>query len=242
MDNTLLLARTKDIIDSAFHTNKPKFLGFLSVEEAALIKKYLENRNVKHLFFGGTNNNERVFLACLPEWINEVDFPITAITFTYRTVDILRHRDFLGALMALGLKRETVGDILIEQGRAVVFLSKDIADYVLENLNKVGNVGVFGSYGFDELPAYDSKKENSVIVASLRLDCVVAAIANCSRNTATEYIESGLVTVNSVISQKTTKSLTFGDVLSIRHKGKFEIVSSDKKTKKDKTILVYKSY
>ena len=243
MENELLLARTKDTIDSVFYTDRPKYLGFLSVEEAAFVRKYLENHNIKHSFFGGADDCERVFLGCFPEWMQQSDFPITAITFTYRTVDVLRHRDFLGALMALGIKREAIGDILIEQGRAVIFFSGEIADYVLNNLEKVGNVGVTGVIGFlDDLPCRDNLKENTVTVASLRLDCVVSALANCSRNTACGFIESGLVAVNSVVCQKTTKILSFGDILSVRHKGKFKITSTDKKTKKDRTVLVYKSY
>ncbi len=243
MDNEFLIARTKDIIETVFRTDRPKYLGFLSKEEAVFIKKFLENRNVKHSFFGGDSSCERVFLGCFPEWMNEPDFPITAVTFTYRTTDSLRHRDVLGALMALGIKRETVGDILIEQGRAVVFLSNDITNFVAENLGKIGNVGVTIQIGITgDLPERNSLLENSATIASLRLDCVVSALAKCSRNTANELIENGFVSVNSVICQKSTKTLENGDVLSVRHKGKFEIVSTDKKTKKERIILAFKSY
>ncbi|MBQ4118879.1 MAG: hypothetical protein IJD45_00640 [Clostridia bacterium] len=243
MDTNILLPRIKDTVDTVFRTDKPKFLGFLSVEEAAFTKKYLTNQNVKFTFFGGAENCERTYLGCFPQWLDEPQFPITALTFTFRDVDTLRHRDFLGALMALGLKRETVGDILIEKGRAVVFLNKDIADFVAKNLTKIGNVGVSAEFfHLQNLPKRDSLVEASATVASLRLDCVVSVLANCSRKTAVSMIESGLVSVNSVITEKSTKLISDGDVLAVRHKGKFIIASTDKRTKKDRIVLVYNKY
>lgn len=243
MDTNILLPRVKDTIDSVFQTNKPKFLGFLSVEEAVFVDKYLNNQNVKYSFYGGAEGCERTYLGCFPEWLCEPNFPITTLAFTFREIDTLTHRDFLGALMALGLKRETVGDILIENGRAVVFLNKDIADFVVQNLTKVGNVGVTAEFSNEQnLPKRDVLKESSVTVASLRLDCVVSVLVNCSRKSAVTMIESGFVSVNSVVCEKTTKLISCGDVLSIRRKGKFKITSTNQKTKKDRIILVYKTY
>ena len=243
MDSNILLPRIKDTVDSTFRTDKPKFLGFLSLEEAAFAQKYLENQNVRYSFYGGAENCERTYLGCFPEWVTEENFPITALTFKYREVDVLRHRDFLGSLMALGLKRETVGDILIEKGRAVVFLNSDIADFVSKNLTKVGRVGVIASFFDDkDLPNRNTLLENSVTVASLRLDCVVSALANCSRNSAVSMIEGGLVSVNSVITEKSTKLISQNDAITVRHTGKFIIASTEKRTKKDRIVLVYKSY
>jgi len=243
MESELLLARTEDILTATFRTDKPNFFGFLSLEESALVKKFLDNRNIRYMFYGGNDNAQRVMLCCLPQWLDTPEFPITAITFTYRTTDELHHRDFLGSLMGLGLKRETVGDILIEKGRAVVFLKEDIADYVLENLTKVGRTGVTANVGFSlPLPETENLKLNTDTVASCRLDCVVSACAACSRNTANQLIETGLVSVNSVVCQKPTKIITDGDVLSIRRKGKFKIISTQNKTKKDRVVLNYYSY
>ncbi len=243
MDNTLLLARIKDTVDLVYRTDKPKYLGFLSVEEAAFVKKYLESRNIKHSFFGGDDSCERTYLGCFPEWLTEPSFPIKAVTFKYRKIDSLRHRDILGALMSLGLKRETVGDIFIEEGRAVVFLSDEIAEYVLNNISKIGNVGVSSNFlKIEELPQKEELIDYTATVSSLRLDCVVSVLANCSRNNANSMIESGFVSINSVVSEKNTKIISDGDVISIRRKGKFKIVSSNNKTKKDRIVLVYKSY
>ncbi len=243
MECELLLARVDDARVSCELNNKPKFLGFLSKEESVLVDNYLKNRNVKYSFFGGEHQAQRVYLCCYPEWMDEAFFPISAVTFAFRTQDVLRHRDFLGALMSLGIKRESVGDILIEDGRAVVFLSREIEDFVLKNLAKVGRVGVTAKVGYElPLPETDAMTEKTATVASLRLDCVVSAVANLSRNTANEYIENGFVAVNSVVCEKPTKTLCDGDVLSVRHKGKFQISSCDKKTKKDRFVLKYNCF
>ena len=243
MDNNLLQARITDTIDLAFTTNKPKFFGFLSLEEVAFAKKILEKRNVNYCFFGGFDDAQRQLLCCYPDWVENLSFPIEALTFTYRNSDNLRHRDFLGALTSIGIKRETIGDILIEQGRAVAFLKCEITDFVIENISKVGNSGVTLNQGFTyPLPERDALKQSSLTVASARLDCVVSALAGCSRAKACELIESGMVSLDSQIIEKTTKTISDGDVLSIRRKGKFQIVSTQDRTKKDRIILLYKAY
>lgn len=243
MESELLLARVEDTLSASILNNRPKFLGFLSKEESVLVDNFLKKRNARYSFYGGEHLAQRVFLCCYPEWMDKPSFPIKALTFTYRAVDNLRHRDFLGALMSLGLKRETIGDILIEQGRGVVFLGEEIEDFVFRNLTKIGRIGVTATKGYTlPLPESDVLTEKTAIISSLRLDCVVSALANLSRNTANEYIENGLVSINSVISQKATKTVSDSDIITIRHKGKFQILSTDKKTKKEKTVLCFNSF
>lgn len=243
METDLLCARIADTAEICERTNKPKFFGFLSAEQAVLAEKILQNRNISHHFFGGYDCAQRVMLGCFPDWAENFSFPISAITFTYRKSDSLSHRDFLGSLMALGLKREAVGDILVENGRAVVFLNTEIKNFVLNEVSKIGRTGVTLSEGFCEpLPQVSRLTEVTDTVASNRLDCIVSSVASVSRNTATELIESGFVSVNSVISQKSTKLVSEGDILTVRGKGKFIISSLSARTKKQRTVLVYQKY
>lgn len=239
----MFYARIEDTVAICERTNKCKYLGFLSLEQAAAAKNYLEKRNIRFALWGGYAGAERVMLGCFPDWAETDEFPITAVTFKYRKTDPLSHRDFLGSLMGLGLTRESVGDILTEEGRAVVFLSEDIADFVLNQTRKIGRVGVAVSKGFEgELPKGDALAELSTTVASERLDCVVAAVAGISRGAAVEKITQGLVSVNSFITEKTTLSVNEGDVIAVRSKGKFIIVSLDGRTRKNRVILNYKGY
>lgn len=243
METELFVARVGDTADICEKTGRPKFMGFLSAEQAVLATQILSKRSVDFALWGGYADAERKILACFPDWMEEKSFPIEAITFTYRKSDILHHKDFLGSLMALGIKRETVGDILIENGRAVVFVLDEITDYILTEVGKIGRIGVTAQKGFSEpLPQKNSLKEFTETVASLRLDCVVSAIAGISRAVATEKINDGFVTVNSVTVQKNTKIVTYGDIITVRGSGKFIIDAVSDRTKKDRIILKYKKY
>lgn len=243
MDSTLLLARVKDISERTQKTEVPQYLGFLSEESAQLIADTLKRSGVNFWFGGGYDNAKRVYLACLPDWCEEPNFPICALTINYNKAYSLSHRDFLGAVIALGIERDKIGDILIESGRAVIFLSREITSFVKEQLTKVGRVGVSLIEGFTlPLPEACLKKEFTNTVASLRLDCVVAAICSVSRNTAVELINDQRVILNSFTQQKSTVKISNGDVISIRGKGKFEIISADEFSKKGRTIIKYTKY
>ena len=80
-------------------------------------------------FYGGYEDSERKVLGLY--FYDEIeDFPVTALEITFRKADKLTHRDFLGALMSLGIERDTVGDILVEDGRCVVFVKSEISSYI----------------------------------------------------------------------------------------------------------------
>lgn len=243
MEERLFYARVDDTVQISERTSKSKYMGFLSLEQSAAAKAYLEKRNVRYGFFGGYDDAQRVMLGCFPDWVSVEEYPITAVTLSYRKADKLTHRDFLGSLMGLGLTRESVGDILIGDGKAVVFLSEDIADYVISQLSKIGRTGVTALKGFKgELPESSKLSEFSTTVASLRLDCVVSALAGFSRNEANDKIGQGTVSVNSFITEKNTLTVKEGDVIAVRGKGKYIIGSLDGRTRKDRVVLNYKKY
>lgn len=242
MDIELLPARVQDLKFSCKKSSSPKFLGFLTSDELSVALKCL-NCNNGYAFFGGYDGAERTVLAFLPDWCEEPIYPITALTFKYRQCDILAHRDFLGSLMALGIARETVGDILIENGRAVVFVLNDIADFIVSQISKIGRVGVSIEKGYTgSLPSLSKKQSFSVTVASMRLDCVISALCGFSRKEAAEKIADGYVVVNSVCTQKSTYSVMSNCNITVRKKGKFEITCCDEVSKKGRIILRYNKY
>lgn len=242
MDIKLLPARIDDLKKFCDKSNSPKFIGFLTAQEAAVAVKRFKVGD-KYSLSGGYDNAERVMLGILPDWCEEPVFPIKAITFTYRECDVLSHRDFLGALMALGITRETVGDILVEKGRAVAFVADDVSKFVFTQIDKIGSVGVTLTNGYTApLPTSSQKQSFSVTVASTRLDCVVAALCGASRGEATEKIGDGYVSVNSVCVTKPTANVKANDKITVRKRGKFEITSCDEHSKKGRIILKYDKY
>ena len=245
MDSGLHEFRIKDAVRLSHNTSRPRFVGFLRPEEMAVAEGVAKKLCCRYFFFGGYEGAERAFFGVFPDWCEDVEalYPIRALTLSFRKEDLLSHRHVLGTLMSMGITRESVGDILIEQGRAVVFLCEDIAEYVKTQTEKVSGVGVTVSEGFaPPLPGMSGFKTVSETVASSRLDCVVAALAKCSRNTALELITSKMVARNGICTEKSTLTVNSGDTLTIRGKGKFKIESIDGKTKKDRLILIAKKY
>ncbi len=243
MDEKVFCARVNDAAQICTRTERPKFLGFLTESETAKAQEILKNSGVKYEFFGGFDGADRVMLCCKPAWCDEVQFPIQPITAVFRECDALSHRDILGALMGLGISRESVGDILVEKGRAVFFVTEDVADFVLSELNKAGRVGLKLKASMEgPLPQMSELISLRETVASSRLDCVVAAILKISRGTAASLLEEGLVSVNSATCTKPTKTVLSGDKITVRGKGKFTVNSLEDKTKKGRTVLEYSKY
>ncbi len=237
-----LEARVCDTVNLARKSGAPRFLGFLTMDEAAEADALLKRQGISYSFFGGYTGAERTVLCCADCACSPV-FPIDAFTISFRKCDKPSHRDFLGALMALGITRESVGDILIGEGRAVIFVRHDVSRYVSEQLDSVGRIGVKVSTGFCEpLPQLSKKEECSTTVASARLDCIVSAVTSCSRTAALDLIANGDVSINSAGCKKASVSVASGDRVTIRRKGKFEIVSVDDRSKKGRIILKYNRF
>ena len=216
MDEKVFCARVKDTAQLCARTDKPKFLGFLTEGEIAKAQEILKTVGVRYEFFGGFEQADRLMLC---------------------------HRDILGSLMGLGITRESVGDILIEKGRAVFFITEEIADFVLSELTKAGRVGIRLKVGADyPLPQLSSIVNLSETVASPRLDCVAAAILKISRAKAVVLIEEGLVSINSAACIKATRLVSPDDKITVRGKGKFIVNSLADKTKKGRTVLEYSKY
>lgn len=243
MEESVFTARVADTALLCDRTGIPRYLGFLTPAEAALADNQLKKQRVAYRFFGGYDGAERLVLACLPEWCESPDFPVCALTFHFRDCDTLNHRDFLGSLMALGITRESVGDILVEPGRAVVFVKDDLETFICSQIDRVGNTGVTLTKGFEQpLPQAGTLVSCSDTVASTRLDCVMGALCNFSRNQATELIEDGKVSVNGICVQKATRTVSPGDVISVRSRGKFKIESTDERSKKGRVVLKYSKF
>lgn len=221
----LLAAKLKDGL--ALSQRRPCFLGFLDEGEAAFCEDVLRReRDVRWMLWGGYEEAERRILGLFPDYLEPETglFPLAPITFLYREEDALSHRDFLGSFMALGVERSTVGDILPGRGRCVAFVRKEMAEYFLQSLKKIGRTGVRIQSGAEgPLPLEREFLEMSGVVASERLDCLVAFLCRTSRETASELIASGMVARNHREALSASGRVKEGDILSIRKKGKFII-------------------
>ena len=244
-EDKLLLSRAEDCFIFARDQYTPKFLGFLDLHQSAVIQSMIKPVDVTLDFFGGYPGSERTMAGFFPPYCEpEVgDYPLCALTLTFRREAQLSHRDVLGALMHLNITRDSVGDILIEPGWCVVFLREPAARLVKNELSKVGREGVKISDGFqDPLPALHHFVESEGTVSSMRLDCVVALLLSLSREKAVRLITSGLVALNFLVCEDKDKTVEEGDQLSIRGYGRFLVDSIGGTTRKGRTFIHTKKF
>lgn len=233
-NDKLFCSKIDDIISLSAIRHKPCFTSFLTEKEQHIALEYLklvccEN----YLLYGGYEDSERKILGVFYDEPDAESFPLSAIEFKYRACDKLSHRDFLGSLMGLGIERDTVGDILVSEGRAIVFVKTDIKNYITSQIFKIGRVGVtIKDADLCNLPQGKRKEEKQLTVSSLRLDNIVAAVCNLSRERTSGIILSGNVNVNYDLCQNVSRKMTEGDVFSVRGYGKFILNSINGETKK----------
>lgn len=245
MDNELLAARIEDALTISSSKGKYKAVGFLNEEESAQAKSIVLNLNGRFCFCGGYDNALRVMFVALPDWAETVEWQniITPVTLLCRKCERLTHRSVLGTLMSLGIGRETVGDILTEEGRTVLFLNKSVAKFVVEQLQKVGGIGVKAEYGFSQpLPEQGTLKQFAITVPSPRLDCAVSSFISVSREKAKLMIAEGLVFKGGIAEKKATFKVSEGDIISVRGYGRFIIDDLEGVTKKGRIVMKYSKY
>ncbi len=229
-DERYLSAHISDLIRLSQKTGVPRFSSFLNERETAIAEDMARAECAVPVFFGGYDGAVRkvcgFFEGTFGEGFDEQSrsalFPVRAVSFEYRERDRLSHRDFLGALMSLGIKRETVGDIITEDGFTAVFCLEAEFELV-KGISKVGNVGVRAEDGLTKAIAKREPVKFVASVPSLRLDCIVGACANVSRERSASLVKSGLVTADFSVCLEVSKNLSENSVLSIRGYGKFKV-------------------
>lgn len=243
-ETALLLARVEDLAEQCRTKQYPVFLGFLDPAQHTLAADRLKYSGLCFSFWGGYEDAERVYLGIFPGQDEDRDnFPFACLEFAYRTEDSLGHRDFLGSLMALRIKREAVGDICVEPGRCFLFLTLPAAQVAQDELVKIGRVGVTVSrVSMGELTFTRSFLPVSGTAASLRLDGIVALLGNLSRTAAAKLITTGLVALNGVAVVNGDRQVAPGDRISIRGVGKFIYDGQDGVSRKDRLRLTFKKY
>lgn len=157
---------------------------------------------------------------------------------------VLTHRDYLGSLLALGIKREVIGDILVSAQETYIFILREMAEFLLLNYSKAGRTNLtLTQVPLDDVVAFEPQTElKTDTVASLRLDNIVASAFGLSRTKANEAIRNGLVFVNSLEETKPDSRLKEKDKLVLRGQGKVLLDEIGGRSRKDKIYLTYKRY
>ena len=238
----LLRSRCFDLWEQYTRRGRTGFLGFLTPFEAEELSACLPPDARKQLhFWGGYPEAERVMLT-FSDSADPDDFPIVLLLVTWRKDETLTHRDLLGALMGEGVRRECVGDILLQEGAAVFFARAQMAE-VFRSLRSVGRSTVTVRE-IDTLPAgfEQHTEERRASVASLRLDCIVGCVARLARGRAEEAISQKLVSVNGRTETRPDRKLNLPATVSVRGVGKFKLLELAGETRKGRLILNYEVF
>lgn len=244
-DELLILKKIIDKGKIAFNKNICIFTDFLNLnEQNVLLSNKKDLPPIKYVFFGGYEYSERKIIAFYPNYINyeNINYPIDIIKISPKNEKYsndLSHRDFLGAILNLGINRNKIGDIIVKNNVAYVFVCDTICNFILANLFNVKRTDVEVDIVY-ELPDEVAKCEFISItgtVSSVRLDSIIKLALKLSRGKSSELIKNGRVYINSKLIQSTSVRLNEGDVISVRGIGKFLFKGIGEKTKKDRVYV-----
>lgn len=230
-----------DLGRRAENSGRTVFSDFLGLSELSELKSMRISPNPH--FWGGFSDAERV-IAAFGECEIE-DYPICSVLIkpvNKKFADELSHRDFLGSIMALGIKRDVIGDIIVSENCGYVFCLENIADYITENLKEVKHTTVKAEK-CAELPSFaiPVPETEEYIVSSLRLDVLVAAVFGLSRKSAGELFAKEKVFVNGCL-KNASYTVSDGESVTVRGFGKFVFVRELRRTKKDRAVVEIKFY
>lgn len=251
MEKEILISHALDLArrcrEDYVITNTP----FLDMAERSALDSALRGCGEKYVFFGGYAEAERTVCVFLPDYLDENgitsgdDCPIKVLRCKRRASSPpLTHRDYLGALMALGVKREKTGDIIVWGGGADILILSDIEKFLLSEYKSAGRV----NFETETIPIADLRvPEQKIIevrgtVASARLDNLISEAFSLSRDAAAEAIEGGLVFVDGAKAQKTDARVPEGSKLVLRGKGKVIFKSIAGETRRGWLSVIFEKY
>lgn len=246
-DEKILVSKTEDLFRLCEKYATPRFSDFLDGREQLTIRENVVfpfDYNV--MFFGGFDDAEKQIMGVFPQWTEpeQTEFPIICLKVVGGYTRKLTHRDYLGTVMSLGIAPQKVGDIVVCDDFAYVLLHSDVAEYVADNLHKIGNQGVKVELieNLSVITIERKYKTIGAVCAAPRLDAVVGAAANISRAQSAALINAGKVKLNHRITEKVSETIKEGDLLSIRGYGRFLVHSFDGETRKMRLHITLKQY
>ena len=244
--------RIKDLAEKSFRHNTYTFTGCLGLSEQDVFWKMESGQELAYVgwqLWGGYEESERklVRFGSQEELGYEEEYPIVCIhiqPLLTKFADALSHRDFLGALMNLGIERSTLGDIRVVEKEAYLYCLSSIADYICESLDKVKHTNVKCTVVTETQDIPQEEPEEMIVqLPSLRLDACLAKVYKESRNTILDMFRTGKVYVNGKLCENNSKQLKEGEVINLRGYGKFIFDGMQNETKKGKLnvrIRIYK--
>lgn len=241
----------KTIIEYTYRANKqnrPFITAFYNKEwmESVLTQYGPKASYISYAFFGGYEGAERQKLAVTPYELHHEEFEIGALNIEVKTGlgKGLSHRDYLGAILALGIERDRIGDIIPHEAGAYILVDENMIPYLRSQILTIGR---YQKVSVEEIPLSDltvikpNTKELSTTVSALRMDAVAAAAFGLSRNECTKLIQGDKARRNGM-SVSPSDLLKEGDTITLRGYGKAKLKAINGYTKKERLHITIEKY
>lgn len=253
-DDKILVSQILEKIEFSKKREKIEYTDFLDMYQIALVKNLLNKVEISnYILHGGFKDSERKILIIYPEKYDlsmvEKNYnkiiKVIRINLSKEYIGKYSHRNYLGGIVKLGMKREKVGDIIVAEEGADIIVKEECANILkkeLETLTRFENAKL-EIIEIDNLRKQEIKiEEVKIIVPSLRLDNFVSDLAKTSRSKAVQIIDSERVFINGKNEIKSSKQIKLGDNITIRGKGRFIVKEFCGTTRSGRTIVKIDKY
>ncbi len=240
-EEKILLRKINDLIKKSERTCCVTYSHFLTPAEQTLISSAEEFYGYIGFDGGYENAERRICRISESEYCCDNGLPIEIYSVTAGSAEF-SHRDILGSLMGLGIKRETIGDIIVCKNKTQFLCHSSVAEFIEFNLKKVGRFNI--EIKKDSLSEISEIKteETTINISSMRIDSVAAETFGISRTKAADFIKRGTVSLNWLICTDVSQEVKLGDKISLRGKGKAEIGEVSGTSKKGRLFVKIKKY
>lgn len=227
-ENRQLKKRFAELAEKSFRENLYTFTDFLGIAEQSVFHEFLqEYGRTAHTMWGGHSMCERqmVRFGSLEELLYEHPFPIVCIKIrplVKKFADDLTHRDFLGALMNLGIERSTLGDIFVQDKEAYLYAQETMAGFIIDQLDKVRHTSVRCELAQEEPKLFKQEPQREeYLVSSERIDGVLSKIYKLSRSQSQQLFRAKKVYVAGRLCENNSYMLKEDDAVTVRGYGRF---------------------
>ena len=253
-EDKICLSQVLDKIEFSKSKDRIEFTDFLDMYQVSLVEKFLRKINFSNYkLYGGYSDAERKILIAYPEKYNESMleknyskiFKIVRVKLPEEEKGKYTHRNYLGGIIKLGLKREKVGDILVQTEGADIITFVDFSNILKEELKSLTRFqnATISIEEINDIKINEVKVEEvSIIVPSLRLDNIVSDLAKTSRSKAVQIIAQERVFINGQNETKVSKQIKLNDIITIRGKGRFVIKAFSGTTRSGRTVILVDKY
>ena len=253
-EDKMLLAQVLDKIEFVKTRGKLEYTDFLDMYQISLVENFLKKIKFENYkLYGGYEDAERKFLIIYPKKYDEIMLEknyskilkAVRVTLPDEEKGKYSHRNYLGGIVKLGLKREKVGDILVSDTGADIIVMEDFSEILKKELPSLTR---FENSKIEIIELKDLRKKEikiediKIIVPSLRLDNIVSDLARTSRSKAKQIIEQERVFINGQNETKLSKQIKLNDIITIRGKGRFVIKEFEGTTRSGRQVIVIEKY